>query len=157
MIIIGFALLVVGLAAGADVMAQNHGGSVRVHAIGHVWATTPAMLVAVGAVAALVAVVGVLLLRDGLSRRRRINQEVRDTARQRDELAARVTEEHRARLAAVQASAAAQEDADRRMAVAVAQSDAARQAADAVEPPVVSGPADSQLADLRDTGAASKA
>jgi len=119
MIVIGFILLAIAIAVGADVVVENT-GRIDVQAFGQTISASPGGLLLVGVACGLVGVFGLMLMRDSAARSRRRRVQARAAAHQRDELAAQVERERAAHAA----------------------------------PNAVNGPAESQVADLRDEPAA---
>lgn len=80
MVAIGLLLFAAALGAGATLFMQNRGeGAVQVHALGHTLTLQPYSIMAVGAVIAVVALLGITVMRRGATRARRLR-------RQRDQL-----------------------------------------------------------------------
>jgi hypothetical protein len=76
MVLIGFVLLAAAAALGIDIVAQNR-FDLDVDVFGQLIATTPAGLFVTGVVTGLVAALGIMLLRDGLIRRRRLAKDAK--------------------------------------------------------------------------------
>jgi uncharacterized membrane protein YciS (DUF1049 family) len=96
MVLIGFVLLVGAAAVGIDIAAQNN-VAVDVDAFGQTLSTTLAGLFVAGVVVGLAAALGMMLLRDGVVRRRRLNHEAKQAHEERDRLASAVEREQEAR------------------------------------------------------------
>ena len=74
MVIIGLLLIAAAAAIGIEITAMNN-VSIDIDAFNQVYGTTAAGVFVAGVVTALVAAIGVMLVRDGLVRRRRIRRE----------------------------------------------------------------------------------
>ena len=95
MVLIGLLLLAGAAAFGIDLVVLNR-DSIDVEGFGQVVSTTPAGMLVAGVVIGLVAAVGIMLMRDGAIRRRRLRAEARESAAERDRMAAMYEEEHAA-------------------------------------------------------------
>jgi uncharacterized integral membrane protein len=76
MVLIGFVLLVAAAVFGIDVVAQNR-FDVDIEVFGQVFTSTPAVVFVTGVVAGIVAALGMMLLRDGLGRRRQLGKDAK--------------------------------------------------------------------------------
>ena len=86
MVLIGFMLLAAAAAFGLDIVAENR-FDLEVDVFGQLIATTPAALFVSGVVTGLVAALGVMLLRDGLLRRRQLAKDAKHAHVEHDRVA----------------------------------------------------------------------
>ena len=96
MAIIGFVLLVAAAVVGVDVVAQNN-FSIDIDAFNQVFTTSASVVMAAGVVTGLAAALGLMLVRDGVVRRRRIRLEAKAVEEDRERHIAELEEEHEAR------------------------------------------------------------
>jgi hypothetical protein len=88
MVLIGFVLLAAAAVFGIDLVAQNR-VAIDVAAFGQVYEPSLAMVFAAGIVTGLIATLGIMLLRDGVVRQRRLRFEAkRAQAFEQDQVAA---------------------------------------------------------------------
>jgi len=95
MLIIGLVLIAAAAAVGIEITAMNN-VSIDVDAFNQLYETSIAMVFVAGAVTALAGAVGVMLVRDGLIRRRRLHREAAEADQRRERHIAALEEEHAA-------------------------------------------------------------
>jgi flagellar biosynthesis/type III secretory pathway M-ring protein FliF/YscJ len=93
MALIGLLLIAAAAAVGIDIAAQNQFG-IDIEAFNQVIATNASVVFIAGAVAGMAGALGVLLLVDGMARRRRLRAEKNEAIRERDRLASAYEAEH---------------------------------------------------------------
>lgn len=94
MVLIGFVLLTAAAAFGIDIVAQNR-FDLDVDVFGQLFATTPAALFVSGVVTGLVAALGMMLLRDGMRRRRQLTKDAKHAHVEHDHVPERIAAEDR--------------------------------------------------------------
>src|SRR5688572_33054361 len=97
MAIIGFVILAAAAAFGVHIVAMND-FAVDVDAFNQVYDTSAALLFVAGTVTGLAGAFGLMLVRDGLVRRRRLHLEAREAEALRERHIAELEEEHAAML-----------------------------------------------------------
>ena len=95
MLIIGLVLIAAAAAVGIEITAMNN-VSIDVDAFNQLYETSIAMVFVAGVVTALAGAVGVMLVRDGLIRRRRLHREAAEADQRRERHIAALEEEHAA-------------------------------------------------------------
>ena len=95
MAIIGFVLLAAAAVFGIEIAAVND-LSIDVNAFNQVYETSVALLFVAGVVTGLAAALGVMLIRDGLARQRRLHLEAREADELREQHIAELEKEHAA-------------------------------------------------------------
>jgi flagellar biosynthesis/type III secretory pathway M-ring protein FliF/YscJ len=125
MAIIGFLLLAAAAVFGVELAYENN-FSIEIDAFNQVYSSSVAMMFVAGVVTALVGVLGVLLIRDGMIRRRRVRAEAREAEQVRERHIAALEEEHAAHHRA-EATAPARETQDGRDGEAIDLRDRERQ------------------------------
>ena len=96
MLIIGLVLIAAAAAVGIEITAMNN-VSIDVDAFNQLYSTSIAMVFVAGVVTALAGVLGVMLVHDGLIRRRRRHREAVEEETRREQRMAELEEEHAAR------------------------------------------------------------
>jgi TRAP-type C4-dicarboxylate transport system permease large subunit len=96
MVLIGFVLLVGAAIVGVDVAASNN-FAIDVDAFGQTIATSLAGLFVAGVVTGTVAALGIMLMRDGAARRKRLRREARHAQEEQERLASAAERELQAR------------------------------------------------------------
>lgn len=95
MAIIGFVLLAAAAAFGIEIVAMND-VTIDVSAFNQVYETSLALVFVTGVVAGLVGALGIMLIRDGMARSRRLRLEAKDAEEHRERHIAALEEEHAA-------------------------------------------------------------
>jgi hypothetical protein len=95
MAIIGFVLLAAAAVFGIEIVAMND-VTIDVDAFNQLYETSIALVFVAGVVTGLVAALGMMLIRDGLARRRRLHLEARQAEVHRERHIAALEEEHAA-------------------------------------------------------------
>jgi flagellar biosynthesis/type III secretory pathway M-ring protein FliF/YscJ len=95
MAIIGFVLLAAAAVFGIEIVAMND-VSIDVDAFNQLYETSIATVFVAGVIAGLAGAIGLMLIRDGLVRRRRLRLEAREADEQRERHIAALEEEHAA-------------------------------------------------------------
>jgi hypothetical protein len=95
MAIIGFVLVAVAAVFGIEIVAMNN-VSVDIDAFNQVYETSVALVFVAGVVAGLAAALGLMLVRDGLARSRRLRIEAKDVQERRERHIAALEEERAA-------------------------------------------------------------
>ena len=95
MAIIGFVLLAAAAVFGIEIAAVND-FTIDVDAFNQVYETSVALLFVAGIVTGLAAALGLMLIRDGLARRRRLRLEAKEAEALRERHIAELEEEHAA-------------------------------------------------------------
>src|SRR5436305_11814925 len=95
MAIIGFVLLAAAAVFGIEIVAMNN-VSIDVDAFNQVYETSIALVFIAGVVTGLAAALGLMLIRDGLARRRRMRLAEREAEEERERHIAALEEEHAA-------------------------------------------------------------
>ena len=95
MAIIGFVLLAAAAVFGIEIVAMND-VTIDVDAFNQLYETTIALVFVAGVVTGLVAALGVMVIRDGLARRRRLHLEAKQAEAHRERHIAALEEEHAA-------------------------------------------------------------
>jgi hypothetical protein len=95
MAIIGFVLLAAAAVFGIEIVAMND-ITIDVDAFNQVYETSVALVFVAGVVTGLAGALGLMLIRDGLARRRRIRLEAKEAQAQRERHIAALEEEHAA-------------------------------------------------------------
>jgi len=95
MVIIGFVLLAAAAVFGIEIVAMNN-VSIDVDAFNQVYETSLALVFVTGVVTGLAAALGLMLIRDGLARRRRRHHEAKQAEAHRERHIAALEEEHAA-------------------------------------------------------------
>lgn len=95
MVIIGLVLIAAAAAVGIEITAMNN-VSIDIDAFNQVYQTSASAVFVAGVVTALAAAIGIMLVRDGLSRRRRIHRERVEAEQRRERHIASLEEEHAA-------------------------------------------------------------
>lgn len=95
MVIIGLVLIAAAAAVGIEITAMNN-VSIDIDAFNQVYQTSASAVFVAGVVTALAAAIGIMLVRDGLSRRRRIHRERVEAEQRRERHIAALEDEHAA-------------------------------------------------------------